>query len=99
MTRGRRDDRRDDRRDVAHTPATEGTTMIGLLIWLIVVVLLAGAVLAVVRAVLATPLFATVQPYANVVYALAVLLILVIAVQQFYAWGPPVDLGWPARHR
>ncbi len=72
--------------------------MIGLLIWLIVVLLIAGAVLAVVRAVLATPLFVSIQPYGNVVYALIVLVIVLIIVQLFYI-GAPFDLGWPARHR
>ncbi len=71
--------------------------MIGLLIWLIVVVLIAGAVLAVVRAVLATPLFASMQPYGHVVYALIVLVIVLIIVQMFYAGGPPLDVGWRPR--
>jgi hypothetical protein len=72
--------------------------MIGLIIWLIVVLLVAGAVLGVVRAVLATPLFAAVQPYGNVIYALIVLLLVLVIVQMFYG-GAPWDVGLPRFRR
>jgi hypothetical protein len=58
--------------------------MIELAIWIIVVVIVGIAVLGVVRAVLATPLFAGMQPYANVLYALIVLLIVLVCVAMFY---------------
>lgn len=58
--------------------------MIGLLILIIVVVLIAAAVLGVIRALLATPLFAGLGPYANLIYALCVLLIVLIVVSMFY---------------
>lgn len=62
--------------------------MIGLIIWLIVVLLVAGAILGVVRAVLATPLFRDFQPYTNVIYALLVLLVVLVIVSMFYGGGP-----------
>lgn len=68
--------------------------MISLLITLIVVLLVAAAVLGVVKALLALPPFANLQPYANVIYALIVLLVILIAVS-YLGYGPP-DLrrGW-----
>jgi len=66
--------------------------MIGFLIWLIVVLLVAGAVLAVVRAALATPLFGWLAPYAGLVYALIVLLVVLVCVEAFYGRGWPVVL-------
>lgn len=61
--------------------------MISLLIWLILVLLVAGAVLGLVKAILALPLFANVQPYANVIYALVVLLVVLYVVDGFYHGG------------
>ncbi len=54
--------------------------MISLLITLIVVLIVAAGVLGVVAAILALPAFERVRPYANVVYALCVLLVILIAV-------------------
>ncbi len=68
--------------------------MIGLLIWLIVVLLIAGAGLAVVRAALAVA-GPSIQPYGSVVYALIVLVIVLIIVQTFYAGGPWGQLRLP----
>ncbi len=70
--------------------------MIGLLIWFLVVLIVAGAVLSVVRAALATPLLAWVAPYAGLIYALVVLLIVLLVVQAFY--GSPLSL-MPLRSR
>lgn len=67
--------------------------MIGLILWLICVLLIAGAVLGVVKALLACQPFASFQPYANVVYALIVLLIVLVCVSAFYA-GPNGGLEW-----
>jgi hypothetical protein len=58
-------------------------SMIELIIWLIVVLLVGAAILGVVRAVLALPPFETVRPYGNVVYALIVLLVILVAVSRF----------------
>ena len=73
--------------------------MIGLLIWLIVVLLVAGAILGVVRAVLATPVFSGMQPYANVVYALIVLLVVLIVVSMFYNGVIGWDMPFPGNSR
>ena len=62
--------------------------MISLLIWFLVIVIVAAAVLAVVRAALALPIFAGLAPYTNLVYALVVLLIILAVVQMFYGSGP-----------
>lgn len=59
--------------------------LIELIIWLILVLLVAGAVLGVVRAVLSTPPFLNLQPYANVVYALIMLLVVLVIVSMFYS--------------
>jgi len=69
--------------------------MIGLLIWLIVVLLVAGAVLGVVRAILSTPPFAAFQPYGNVIYALIVLVIVLIVVGAFYGGSFPGTVRAP----
>jgi Mg2+/Co2+ transporter CorB len=66
--------------------------MISLLIWLVCVLLIAGAVLGVVRAVLATPAAATFQPYAGVIYALVVLIVVLLIVSLFY--GGPTSVEW-----
>lgn len=66
--------------------------MISLLFFLIAAIVVAGAVLAVVRAVLDLPLFASLKPYANVVYALVVLLIILIIVSMISGQLPN---GWP----
>jgi len=71
--------------------------MIALVIWLIIVLLVAGAVLGVVRAILSTPPFASFAPYSNVIYALFVLLAVLVIVSLFYngvpAWGSDFPLG------
>lgn len=65
------------------------TGLIALLLWLIVVVLVAGAVLGVVRAILATPPFESIAPYGGVIYALIVLLVVLVAVSLvYYGYGP-----------
>jgi hypothetical protein len=64
---------------------------IALIIWLIIVLLIAGGVLGVVRAVLATPAFANLSPYTGVIYALIVLLVILVCVSLFtgyWGWGP-----------
>lgn len=61
---------------------------IGFIVWLIVVILIAAAVLGVVRAVLALPVFASLQPYVGVVYALIVLLIVLLCASMLYNGGP-----------
>jgi hypothetical protein len=58
--------------------------VIALLIWIIVIVIVGAAVLAVVRAALATPLLSGLSPYANLIYALIVLLLVVWVVSHFY---------------
>jgi hypothetical protein len=71
--------------------------LIWLIIWLVCALLVAGALLGVVRAVLATPPFANVQPYANVIYALVVLLIVLVLVSMFMN-GVPIGFNLE-RHR
>lgn len=71
--------------------------MIGLIIWLIVVLLVMAAVLGVVRAVLALPIFANLQPYTNVIYALIVLLMVLLAVEMFSGGALPNVWQFPRR--
>ncbi len=59
--------------------------MIDLLICLIIALLIAGAVLAVIRALLSVPQFSGFAPYGNVIYALAVLLVVLCVVE--YCFG------------
>jgi uncharacterized membrane protein len=74
------------RRDEVTQPAGEtAMSPIGLIVALIVVLLVAGAFLAVVRAILSLPPFASFAPYSNVIYALIVLLVVLICVSYF--WG------------
>ena len=70
--------------------------MIALLIWFLVVIIVVAAVLGFVRALLALPPFANLQPYTNVIYALIVLIIVLIVVSMFYGGGNP---GWYAPPR
>lgn len=58
--------------------------MISLLIWIVVAIVICAAVLGVVRALLATPLFAGLAPYGGLIYALVVLILVLICVQLFY---------------
>ncbi len=69
-----------------------------MIIWLICALLVIAAVLGLVKAVLALEPFASFQPYANVIYALIVLLCVLLIVQGLN--GGPVPLfGFPrARH-
>ena len=69
--------------------------MIDLLIWIVVVLIVAGAVLGVVRALLATPPFSGYQPYAGLIYALIVLIIVLICVSLFYSGPGTVDWARP----
>lgn len=71
--------------------------MIGFIIWLVIVLFVAAAVLGVVRALLALPIFQNLQPYVNVIYALIVLLMILIIVQMMYS-GVPYDF-YPHRVR
>jgi len=59
--------------------------MISLLICLIIALIVAAAVLMVVRALLALPGFAAFTPFGNVIYALVVLLIVLIVIS--YCFG------------
>jgi hypothetical protein len=68
-------------------------TLIGLLIWIIVVVIVGAAVLGVVRALLGTPLLAGLAPYGNLLEALIVLLIVLVALSLFY--GGRIPRPWP----
>lgn len=73
--------------------------MIPLIIWLICVLLVAGAVLALVRAILALPFMADLAPYGGVIYALVVLLIVLVIVGGLtgnLSLGP-VGPPWPRR--
>lgn len=63
--------------------------LITLLIWLVAVVLVVAAVLGVVRALLALPMFAGMQPYTALIYALIVLIIVLIVVSMFVGGGSP----------
>jgi len=58
--------------------------MRSLLIWLIIVGLVAAAVLAVVRAALALPIFAGLAPYTTLIYSFCVLLVILVVVSHFY---------------
>ena len=73
----------------------DGMSLIGLIVFLILALLVAGAFLAVVRAILATPPFAEFQPYAGVIYALVVLLVVLVIVGMIYNGGVPAvfDFG------
>jgi len=62
--------------------------MISLVICLILALVVAAAVLFVVRAILSLPFFASVQPFANVIYALIVLLIVLVVINTCF------HLGW-----
>jgi hypothetical protein len=66
--------------------------MIPLVVCLIIAIIVAAALLGVVRAVLALPGSATFAPYGNVIYALIVLLVVLVVVQ--YCFG-----GLPGMHR
>ena len=69
--------------------------MIALLIWFIVVIIVVAAVLGVVKAALALPPLADLQPYTSVIYALIVLLIVLVVVSMFYGG----NTGWYAPPR
>ncbi len=69
--------------------------MIGLLIWLIVVLLIAAAVLGVVRALFALPPLASLAPYTGVIYALIVLVIVLIIADAILGGGRLGVLGPP----
>ncbi len=58
--------------------------MIAALLWFVCVLMVAGAVLAVVRAALALPFFSGLEPFANLVYALIVLIFVIAVVDAFY---------------
>jgi len=60
----------------------------GLIIWLVLVLLVAAAVLGVVKAVLALKIMQPLAEYTGVVYALIVLLIVLMIVSAFYGTGP-----------
>lgn len=65
--------------------------MIGLLIYLVIVLIVAAAVLGVVRALLALPGFNGLQPFAGLIYALIVLIAVLWVVSIFYGGiGVPV---------
>jgi hypothetical protein len=64
--------------------------LIDLLIWLFIVLLVTGAFLALVRAILATPPFAEWQPYAAVLYALIVLIVVLVVVGAYSRGGFPI---------
>ena len=66
--------------------------MVDLIICLIIALLIAAAVLGVVRTLLALPGFAGFAPYGAVIYALVVLLIVLLVVS--YCFG-----GFPHHHR
>lgn len=66
--------------------------MIDLVICLIVALLVAAAVLGVVRALLVLPQMSTLAPYGGVIYALIVLLVVLVIVR--YCFG-----GFPLTHR
>ena len=71
--------------------------MIGFLIWLIVVLIIAGAVLGVVRAALAIPsIAAAVAPFGGLIYALVILVIVLLLVGG-YAGSPGLEFARPPR--
>lgn len=59
----------------------------GLIICLIIALVIAAAVLGVVRAVLALPGWAGFAPYGGVIYALIVLLIVLAIINQCFGYG------------
>jgi hypothetical protein len=61
--------------------------MIGLVICLIVALVIGGAVMGVVRAVLAMPGSSAIAPYGGVIYALIVLLMVLLVIS--YCFGYP----------
>lgn len=66
--------------------------MIGLVICLIVALVIAGAMMGVVRAVLALPGSAGFAPYGGVIYALIVLLVVLIVINYCFGWpGHVID--------
>ncbi len=76
------------------------TGVVAALLWFVCVLLIAGALLAVVRAVLALPVFSGLEPFAHLIYTLVVLLIVIVVVDAFYgsnAFGVPHPLRWGSR--
>ena len=63
--------------------------MIDLVICLIIALIVAAAVLGVVRALLALEPFTTVAPYGGVIYALIVLLIILLVINYCFGAGFP----------
>lgn len=73
--------------------------IIAFIIWLIVILLIGGAALAVVRSILGWPQFANLQPYTNTVYALIVLLFVLLFVSLLYNGALPGLTSAPSLRR
>jgi hypothetical protein len=67
--------------------------MIGLLIWVLCVLLIAGAFLALVRAIINTAGFAPYARWGGVLYAFVVLIVVLICISAIYG-GPNSVVSW-----